>query len=45
MDSLKSEVKLGYALPLLAKHAITSPQAELVPHGLTSQHTILVSED
>ena len=40
MNSLKSEVKLGYALPLLAKHAITIPQAELAPHGLTSQHTI-----
>ena len=40
MDSLKSEVELGYALPLLAKHAMTIPQAELAPHGLTSQHSI-----
>ena len=40
MDSLNNGVELGYALPLLAKHAIAIPQAELVPHGLTSQHTI-----
>ena len=40
MDSLKSEVELGYALPLLAKHAFTIPHAELAPHGLTSQHSI-----
>ena len=40
MDSLNNGVELGYALPLLVKHAIAIPQAELVPHGLTSQHTI-----
>ena len=40
MDSLNSEVELGYALPLLAKHAITIPQAELAPHSLTSQYSI-----
>ena len=40
MDSLNSEVELGYALPLLAKYAITIPQAELATHGPTSQHSI-----
>ena len=40
MDRLNNEVELWYALPLLATHAITIPQAELAPHGLTSQHTI-----
>ena len=40
MDGLNSEVELGYTLPLLAKHAIAIPQAELAPHGLTFQHSI-----
>ena len=40
MDSLNSEVKLDYVLPLLAKHVITIPQAELASYGLIFQHSI-----
>ena len=40
MDSLNSEVKLNYVLPLLEKYAIAIPQAELASHGLIFQHPI-----